>query len=93
MFLPVADLASVAVTGYGQPTTGDYSAKTKGYKTFGTIGQGSGIKGVYDAAGVDCTGRTMDVVVVAKVTQATTLSIAVGSYEFDTTLNSYSFYL
>ena len=31
-------LTTIAVAGYGNPTSGDYSATTKGYKTFGTVG-------------------------------------------------------
>jgi len=54
MFMSADQVSTKAVVGYGNPTTGDYSPTTKGYKSFGTVGQGTNNKGVYDTNGKSC---------------------------------------
>lgn len=41
-----SDLATEPIAGYGQPTVGSYSVTKRGWKTFGTIGQGDNTEGL-----------------------------------------------
>ena len=43
-----------ADAGYGQPTKGDYSLHSKGWKTYGTEGQGVKEKGLKEKGSMDC---------------------------------------
>ena len=52
-----------AVEGYGVPTKGVYNAEQKGYKTFGSTGQGDNTEGVKDIADTDSSDRAMFVTV------------------------------
>lgn len=72
-----------AVAGYGEPTKGAYDATEKGFKTFGTEGQGKdkeGLKGEKSDK-KDC--RQMRVSVTAVDDQATdTILLEIGAYDF-----------
>lgn len=71
------------VAGYGEPTKGAYDATEKGFKTFGTEGQGKdkeGLKGEKSDK-KDC--RQMRVSVTAVDDQATdTILLEIGAYDF-----------
>lgn len=72
-----------AVTGYGQPTKGSYSTTDKGYKTFGTEGQGKDKEGLKSETSdkKDC--RQMRVTVTAVADQGTdTILLEMGAYDF-----------
>jgi hypothetical protein len=43
-----SDLQTEAVAGFGMPTVGSYSVTERGWKSFGTIGQGDDSKGLRD---------------------------------------------
>jgi len=77
--------------GYGQPSAGKYDPSVKGYKTFGTIGQGPDKKGLKDRMAKACKARTQYVTVSAKQDMVAsgsagseTVLLEVGSYAFDT---------
>ena len=72
-----------AVRGYGKPTKGSYSVETKGYKTFGTEGQGENTEGVMDIDSEEEESRGMLVTISAKADQrGDTILIETGNYEF-----------
>ena len=51
--------------GYGLPTKGEYSITTKGYKTFGTTGQGTSTAGAKTETASECASRQMYITVTA----------------------------
>ena len=51
--------------GFGQPSTGTYDPKVKGFKTFGTLGQGKEKKGAKDRLAAACKKRMQYVTVTA----------------------------
>lgn len=72
-----------AVRGYGKPTKGSYSVETKGYKTFGTEGQGENTEGVMDIDSEEEESRGMLVTISAKADQrGDTILLETGNYEF-----------
>ena len=72
-----------AVEGYGQPTKGTYSSTEKGYKTFGTTGQGENKEGAKESDASEEKERTVIVSVTALVDQDTdTILLETGNYEF-----------
>lgn len=56
---------TTATEGYGAPTKGKYNADDKGYKTFGTIGQGENKEGAMDTDSSEESERTVQISVVA----------------------------
>ena len=72
-----------AVEGYGQPTKGTYSTGDKGYKTFGTTGQGENKEGAKEADASERKDRTVIISVTANVDQGDeTILLETGNYEF-----------
>lgn len=59
------------VAGYGSPTSGFYDANKKGYKSFGTIGQGDEKRGVFIGNDTKCAPRKIVVTVTAVATNET----------------------
>ena len=58
MFKDVSTLKDTYTDGgYGQPSTGTYDPKAKGYKTFGTLGQGKDKLGAKDRLANACKKR------------------------------------
>jgi hypothetical protein len=85
MFMSDDDKQTDAVSGYGKPTTGDYSASDKGFKTFGTMGRGDDAQGLKEEGSRRCKDRDMVVTITAKEDQgAETMRLEVGSYPFQT---------
>ena len=74
---------TTATEGYGAPTKGTYSATSKGYKTFGTVGQGDNKEGVKESADKVEAERGMIVSVTAVADQGTdTILLETGNYDF-----------
>lgn len=72
-----------AVEGYGQPTKGTYSTGDKGYKTFGTTGQGENKEGVKENDAAEEKERTVIISVTANEDQGSeTILLETGNYEF-----------
>jgi hypothetical protein len=72
-----------AVKGYGQPTKGSYNSTEKGYKTFGTEGQGPNKEGVKDSGSSKEENRSMYVSVTAVADQGSdTILLELGNYDF-----------
>ena len=72
-----------AVTGYGKPTKGSYNPDDKGFKTFGSEGQGETKEGVKDGKSQVAANRYVLVTVTAKEDQGSdTILLEVGNYEF-----------
>ena len=71
--------------GYGAPTTGKYDASIKGYKTFGTEGQGSETLGAKDKNTSECKERYQMITVTATkdTTASDTVLLEVGTFGFD----------
>jgi len=83
LFMSDSDKETEAVSGYGKPTSGDYSASTKGFKTYGTLGQGNDAQGLKADGSTLCKDRDMVVTVTAKADQGSeTMLLEVGSYSF-----------
>merc|ERR1712127_294294 len=75
--------ATEAVEGYGEPTKGSYSATEKGYKTFGTTGQGENTEGAKESSDSEEGNRGMIVTVTAVADQASdTILLETGNYDF-----------
>jgi len=55
-FGPLADIG-VPFYGYGQATKGTYDVTKKGWKTFGSVGQGPTLQGVKEEGKGDCENR------------------------------------
>ena len=64
-FGPLLD-PGTAIKGYGNPTSGEYAVANKGWKTFGTLGQGPKQEGVKEIGSNICAPRKMIVTVYAK---------------------------
>jgi len=72
-----------AVKGYGKPTKGSYNSTEKGYKTFGTEGQGNSTEGVKDSGDDKNSCRQVEVSVTAVADQGSdTVFLEVGTYDF-----------
>jgi len=72
-----------AVEGYGQPTKGTYSTGDKGYKTFGTTGQGENKEGAKEDDADEEKERTVIISVTANEDQGDeTILLETGNYEF-----------
>ena len=72
-----------AVEGYGQPTKGTYNAGDKGYKTFGTTGQGGNKEGAKETDSDVEKERTVIISVTAIADQESdTILLETGNYEF-----------
>lgn len=73
--------------GYGKPSSGTYDPAAKGYKTFGTLGQGDKAEGAKDRTKDKCVSREQYVTITAKkdTTSSDTVLLEVGSFAFDTT--------
>ena len=72
-----------AVEGYGQPTKGTYSTGDKGYKTFGTTGQGENKEGAKEDDASEEKDRTVIISVTANFDQGDeTILLETGNYEF-----------
>lgn len=72
-----------SVKGYGKPTKGSYNSTEKGYKTFGTEGQGNNTEGVMDKDSKKKSDRGMYVTVTAVADQGTdTILLETGNYDF-----------
>jgi hypothetical protein len=72
-----------AVKGYGKPTKGSYNSTEKGYKTFGTEGQGNNTEGCKDKDSSTRSARGMYVTVTAVADQGSdTILLEVGNYDF-----------
>jgi len=72
-----------AVSGYGKPTKGSYNSTEKGYKTFGTEGQGNSTEGVKDYASDKSSCVQVEVSVTAVADQGSdTVFLEVGTYDF-----------
>ena len=72
-----------AVEGYGQPTKGTYSTGDKGYKTFGTTGQGENKEGAKENDAGEEKERTVIISVTANQDQGEeTILLETGNYEF-----------
>lgn len=77
-----------AIVGYGKPTKGSYNSDEKGYKTFGTEGQGENKEGCKDKDSSESSERGMYVTVTAVADQGSdTILLEVGNYDF---LDEYS---
>lgn len=78
-------MRSSAVMGYGVPTRGIYCLGHKGYKTFGSVGQGPIPRGVKDVLLDECQDRGMLVTITSigdhKKNQS--LKFEFGSWTFD----------
>lgn len=72
--------------GFGKPSSGTYDPSVKGYKTFGTLGQGDKAEGAKDPTKDKCASRDQYVTVTAKqdLGDTDTVLLEVGSYAFDT---------
>lgn len=69
--------------GYGVPTKGSYNSTEKGYKTFGSEGQGNNTEGCKNTNSSSTAERGMYVTVTAVADQGTdTILLEVGNYEF-----------
>lgn len=72
-----------AEEGYGEPTKGTYNADDKGYKTFGTTGQGENKEGVKDKDSENESNRVVQITVDALADQdSETILLETGNYEF-----------
>jgi len=72
-----------AVKGYGKPTKGSYNSTEKGYKTFGTEGQGNNTEGVKEKNSTKGACRQTTISVTAVADQGSdTVFLEVGTYEF-----------
>lgn len=72
-----------AVEGYGKPTKGSYNSTDKGYKTFGTTGQGENKEGAKESSDSESQERGMIVSVTAVADQGTdTILLETGNYDF-----------
>lgn len=73
--------------GYGKPSSGTYDPAEKGYKTFGTLGQGNKAEGAKDRTKGNCVAREQYVTITAKkdTSASDTVLLEVGSFAFDTT--------
>jgi len=72
-----------SVEGYGKPTKGSYNSTDKGYKTFGTEGQGNNTEGVMDKDSSKTSERGMYVTVTAVADQGSdTILLETGNYDF-----------
>jgi hypothetical protein len=79
---------TTSVMGYGAPTKGSYNSTDKGFKTFGTVGQGPNTEGTKDPRAPMDGDRQMAVTIVAVADQSTdTILLELGNYEF---LDEYS---
>jgi len=80
---------TTATEGYGVPTKGTYNAADKGYKTFGTTGQGENKEGVKDKDSTVEADRIVQITVEALADQGSdTILLETGNYEF---LEEYTF--
>jgi hypothetical protein len=68
---PTEDETADAEEGFGTPTTGFYDPKKKGYKAFGTIGQGDEKRGARAANDTNCNPRKILVTVTAVPSNST----------------------
>lgn len=72
-----------AVEGYGKPTKGTYNSDDKGYKTFGTTGQGENKEGAKERNDSEDQERGMIVSVTAVADQGgDTILLETGNYDF-----------
>lgn len=72
-----------AVEGYGAPTKGRYNAEDKGYKAFGTVGQGEDKEGLKDTDSREDVQRVVSISVTALEDQGSdTILLETGNYEF-----------
>lgn len=80
------DKDSYTAGGYGEPSSGTYDPTVKGYKTFGTTGQGTKAEGAKDRTKGECVEREQFVTITAKetTTASDTVLLEVGAYSFDT---------
>lgn len=75
--------ATDAVEGYGMPTKGIYDTDQKGFKTFGTTGQGSHTEGVLDISDIKSQDRSVLINIRAlNDFGVDSLKIRTGNYEF-----------
>ena len=74
---------TTAIEGYGVPTKGLYEVEEKGYKTFGSTGQGENTEGVKDISDSVVSDRAMFVTIRAKAELgADSIQLRTGNYEF-----------
>jgi len=74
---------TVAVEGFGAPTKGVYNTEDKGFKAFGTVGQGEDKEGLKDTDSKEGVERVVSISVTALQDQGTeTILLETGNYEF-----------